>query len=109
MSALLDALYGLVPDIECKGLCFESCGFIGLSLAERERLRAAGLPVPSLEQHPCPLLDFAGRCSAYELRPMICRLYGTTPSLRCPYGCEPSSWLTDAEGHALLGETRAAA
>jgi Fe-S-cluster containining protein len=50
----------------------------------------------------CPVLNDAGRCSAYAVRPLICRLWGMVKMMRCPHGCEPSRWLTDDEAKSLL-------
>jgi hypothetical protein len=37
---------------------------------------------------------------------MICRLWGSTETMRCPFGCRPSRELTEAEGYALLERSR---
>lgn len=50
----------------------------------------------------CPLLTPGKRCSVYEHRPMICRIWAMTKKLRCPFGCRPSRWLSDKEAGALL-------
>ncbi|MHB9101062.1 MAG: hypothetical protein ACYC2E_06090 [Sulfuricella sp.] len=44
----------------------------------------AWLPVKSDEEHEAALADL--RCPA---RPLICRLFGTTPRLACPNGKRP--------------------
>jgi hypothetical protein len=41
-----------------------------------------------------------GRCAIYDDRPLVCRLWGAIPTMRCPFGCEPP--LTDEEGRALM-------
>lgn len=33
----------------------------------------------------CILLDKENKCSAYEDRPVVCRIYGKRPDLQCPY------------------------
>ena len=55
----------------------------------------ARLPVKSEAQHEaalahlnCPHLGPNG-CEVYDERPLICRLFGTTPSLPCPNGRRP--------------------
>jgi len=35
-----------------------------------------------------------GGCQVYEDRPVICRLFGTTPALLCPHGRRPDE-MTD--------------
>lgn len=55
----------------------------------------ARLPVKSEAEHAaalaelsCPHLGDKG-CQVYAERPLICRLYGTTPRLACPNGKRP--------------------
>lgn len=114
----LEDAYAALPRIECKGLCAKSCHytmFTPTELARAEQAAGRKLPIDAvLDEHGghwatltgdkkgrCPLLRL-GRCTTYEARPLLCRLYGLVPSMRCPYGCEPERWLTDAEGHELL-------
>ena len=33
----------------------------------------------------CPLLDKHGKCMVYTVRPMICRLFGSAKSMKCPH------------------------
>jgi Fe-S-cluster containining protein len=63
--------------------------------------RQGGLPPVRIS--PCRFL-LAGRCSIYSMRPAICRLFGAVdhPMLRCPHGCRPEKYLTDAESRAIL-------
>jgi len=83
-----------------------------MSPLERTQLRQVGvripLPVEALEtlkrdgNYACPALD-EGRCTVYERRPSICRLWGVVESLACPHGCRPEPRaLTDQEGFAFL-------
>ncbi len=53
------------------------------------------LPVKSDQAHAaalaelsCPYLGDKG-CQVYDDRPLICRLFGTTPRLACPNGNRP--------------------
>ena len=55
----------------------------------------AKLPVKSDEEHEaalanlsCPHLGENG-CQVYAERPLVCRLFGTTPRLACPKGKRP--------------------
>ena len=50
------------------------------------------------------LLNERGECSVHAIRPMICRLWGLTKSMACPFGCVPERWLTEDEAHALLAK-----
>lgn len=113
--ASLDELYARVPDAGCKGLCKDSCGPIAMTEIEWLRL---GSPEPAiheggnvwlgLSELACTVL-VEGRCSNYDARPMICRLWGATETMACPWGCRPLLPLTDAEARHLLRETRGAA
>ncbi len=47
-----------------------------------------------------------GRCSVYEVRPLICRLWGATEAMPCPFGCEPDRVLTDEESSALISAVK---
>jgi Fe-S-cluster containining protein len=101
--------------MECKGLCAGACGPIDMSAGERSLLRFRGVNVPSpleaLEQlaitgdYSCPAL-VDGRCSVYDVRPTICRLYGASEDFRCEHGCMPvGGFLTAAEGRSILAES----
>lgn len=96
MTATLDDLFAMVPDVRCKGLCTDACTVIGMGTAERERVDAVGGKVNDLDRVAeitspvCPSLT-VGRCSIYADRPLICRLYGAAEGLECPHGCRPAS------------------
>lgn len=119
MDARLDELYARVPGmLDCKGLCYDSCTRIALSPREQERIREqAGVTVPSagfldvLQPYSgqrCPALTPVGRCSVYEIRPMICRLFGAARDSGCEHGCTPIRWLHPVEARELLAEAFAA-
>lgn len=107
----LDDVYRQIPPFECKGECIESCGPISMTRAEREKLLGRGVDIPPMadglaalergEDYYCPAL-VDGRCSVYEDRPTICRLWGATESMPCPQGCTPADALSRAESHRLL-------
>ena len=105
----LDAIYASLPTIECKRLCYDSCGPIGGGLIEAKRMIAArgGRPI-GMAQPPavvCPLLTTDNACSVYRVRPLLCRLWGVMDSLPCTYGCVPTPrYLTHDEGMRLLFE-----
>lgn len=84
----LDAIYAILPKMECKGLCQECCGPILMTRLEWKRIKSAnkGKPTPIKKDLRCPLLK-DGRCSVYGVRPLICRLWG----------CKPERMLTDEE------------
>ena len=59
----------------------------------------ANLPIKSDLEHEialanlsCPHLGEKG-CQVYAERPLICRLFGTTPKLLCPNGKKPDEMI----------------
>ncbi len=92
----------MVPSANCKGLCAESCGPIVPSFAEDMRI---------MERHnvsidfdkttlTCSLLK-DGKCSIYEDRPLLCRLWGVVEKMPCVFGCETPTMSKKAEDKAF--------
>lgn len=111
IDAALQELYDQIPAIPaCDGSCWTSCGPIDMSDRERQRIRHAGFKITPMDEarasadtYWCEALTSGKRCAIYELRPVICRLWGVMESLPCPYGCIPDGgWLPDIEGHRLI-------
>lgn len=84
-----------------------------MSDRERQRIRAAGTRITPCDEALaqagrfwCDALTADKRCAVYELRPMICRLWGATESLPCIYGCVPEGGrrLPDTEAYRLIAE-----
>jgi Fe-S-cluster containining protein len=98
----MDALYAQLPSLACQGLCHDSCGPVDMSVRERARIIERAGPVTCGPGASCSMLTAERRCGVYDIRPMICRLWGLLRGLRCPYGCEPERWLTDAEACAFI-------
>jgi len=85
----LDRAYSLVPSANCKGLCRESCGPVLASLEERQRIMERhrlelGFDPKTLTCH----LLFNGKCTVYEDRPLLCRLWGVAEKMPCTFGCD---------------------
>lgn len=112
-------LWEQIPDSKCRGMCQEACSAIAMSELELELLSGhRPLPFPRMQamvddlsargnDYRCPML-MNGRCTAYEDRPTICRLYGSESVLRCEWGCEPEEgYLSHSEGQRILGESLA--
>lgn len=110
IASRMAALYAELPRVACKRLCQDSCAAMvfrnrGMTVFEFARATFGGTtPIP--DGHPLDLCTFLrqGRCSIYNQRPLVCRLWGVvdSPKMRCPHGCEPEWWLTDAEARALI-------
>lgn len=111
-DARLAALYEQVPAGSCSGACHGACCFIedAVSVRERERVeRASGRKLETIDHgiatsaeeadydpfgNPlarwrCSMLTEDGRCSVYDDRPMICRLFGVTKGIECHASCKP--------------------
>ena len=104
-SRRLQRIYDSIPDVGCKGLCQECCGPMACTEFEAARIeQVTGKPFPSASRcDSCPFLKDS-RCSIYKHRPVICRLWGAIPAMRCPFGCKPT--LSDREGKRVLLEVQ---
>jgi uncharacterized protein len=99
-----------IPNFECIPGCHDCCGPVTASSAEM-----FALPVVSDAQHAaaldglhCPHLAKNG-CTVYAERPLICRVFGTTPRLPCPHGRRPAQMIDgklDAQIQAFFMSTR---
>jgi Fe-S-cluster containining protein len=103
----LDALYAELPTIECQGHCWDSCGPIDMAAGERARIREAGVDIPAgrftvTGPKTCEALTWAHQCSVYDIRPLICRLWGLNREMVCNFGCKPSRLLSDRETYELI-------
>lgn len=106
----IDDLRRRIPSFVCVVGCHDCCGPVTASSEEMARL-----PVKSDAEHDralaelsCPHLGAHG-CEVYAERPLICRLFGTTPSLPCPNGARPVYMIdprTEREIHDFLARTR---
>ncbi|MDY7546979.1 YkgJ family cysteine cluster protein [Glaciimonas sp. CA11.2] len=83
-----------IPTFACVPGCHDCCGPVKASSDEMARM-----PVKSDTEHDvalanlsCPHLGEKG-CQVYEDRPIICRLFGTTPRLACPNGMRPDQMI----------------
>ena len=95
--AKLKEAYKRIPNANCKGLCQEACSMVGFSKLEGQRMtEAAGKPPFLTDDATCGYLS-EGKCSVYEQRPAICRLYGSTQKLACQFGCEPDGGRLEEE------------
>lgn len=101
----LDDLYAEIPHLACQGKCHSSCGPIGTTDVEAQRIHKKSGRWPTILNDgslTCALLTADKTCAVYTIRPTICRLWGVVKELACPWGCEPERWLTYREGLILL-------
>lgn len=102
--AELQALYDRIPKVHCKKLCQDYCTMIDASEVEHRLIaQVAGQRIHCQNGLQCGFLK-AGLCSIYNVRPMICRLFGAAQFLQCPHGCKPERLLSKEEGYGLLLE-----
>jgi hypothetical protein len=113
----MQAIYDQVPAMaDCKGNCWISCGPASMTPWESRRLALAGHEItPDMEARRwitdfwCEALGPDGRCQAYALRPLICRLWGAVDWLPCPWGCRPEGgWLPNETAFRLILESEQA-
>lgn len=113
----LQTIYNKVPAVQCKGKCTDECSLIPMTELEAGFIKElsirpvefdtfGGPPghvtmVPRDGKLSCPML-VRGRCSIYEARPMICRLFGVAQGISCPEGCKPIHELTKNEAQELI-------
>ena len=91
-----------IPAFACKEGCHDCCGPVTAPSDE-----VARLPTKSDKEHEealaelnCPYLGDNG-CQVYEERPLICRIFGTTPSLPCPNACAPVEMIAPKIEHQI--------
>jgi hypothetical protein len=106
----LSALRERIPTFRCIVGCHDCCGPVTASSIE-----AARLPVRTLAEHAAALDAFdcvhlgPHGCQVYDERPLICRLFGTTPRLPCPNGRRPVYLIdtrTEEEIQRFMATTR---
>jgi hypothetical protein len=99
-----------IPSFACVVGCHDCCGPVTASSEEVARLpaRTEAEHEAALAELGCPYLGPHG-CEVYDERPLICRLFGTTPRLPCPNGRRPVCMIdakTEREIHRFLARTR---
>jgi hypothetical protein len=102
----IDRLYARLPVVACRRLCGDACGPILLTELEARRLHVTAhakprtIPLARVDgstSERCVYLTARGLCAAYDVRPLICRVWGVVKALSCPHGCVPDSWLDDLD------------
>lgn len=103
----LQEIYNSLPRVDCQRKCAASCGPIVWTRIEHENIRKAvsgEFRIMADRSFPaCPYLD-GDRCTIYESRPLVCRLFGLIAKTPCPWGCKPERWLADEEVTAVYDE-----
>lgn len=99
-----------IPLFACTPGCHDCCGPVTASSEEVSRLpiKSEAEHEAALAEYNCPYLGKNG-CEVYGERPLICRLFATTPRLPCPNGKGPAVMIDKQveEGiHRFLAATR---
>lgn len=99
-----------IPAFECVPGCHDCCGPVTASSEEMARLprKSEAEHAQALAALSCPHLGENG-CQVYEERPLICRLFGTTPRLACPNGRRPETMIdarTEQQIYDYFQQTR---
>lgn len=106
----IEELRRRIPSFTCIVGCHDCCGPVTASSEE-----VAKLPVKREAEHQAALAELncvhlgEHGCEVYSERPLICRLFGTTPKLLCPNGQRPVYMVddkTEAEVFGFLRQTR---
>ena len=127
----LREVWSLIPNIKCEGKCYGACTTLDFtSPIEKKAVRSYRIerrlpyfefkvlspPSPEIAKHQaeghepndgcltCPYLTAQKRCSVYDVRPILCRIYGVSEILRCPFGCQPERVLTVDESSLIMGK-----
>ena len=114
---VLKKIYSKIPAVDCKGHCAEACANVPALPVENKYLEHIGIEpfddetvvikklTESGKSEACKHLK-DGKCSIYDNRPIICRLYGTTTTLKCSWGCVPKKYLPNQNAQALIRRLR---
>ena len=89
-DSTFEELRELIPTFSCIDGCHDCCGPVTASAQEVARLPTSteAEHQAALDKFDCVHLGKHG-CEVYSERPLICRLFGTTPRLPCPNGQRP--------------------
>ena len=93
----IQRLYEMIPKSDCKDGCVDCCYDL-IQVAPEEDERMGGYRWKEKCVH---LSD--KHCTVYENRALICRLFGTSETMRCD-GCIPERYLTDSETKKIISE-----
>ncbi len=96
-----------IPVFHCQEGCGECCGVHYWSTMEwkiitaflKEHGRKQKFARETLDM--CPYLDEEKKCTIYEVRPAICRLYGVVREMKCPHR-EPETYLSNDKATSIL-------
>lgn len=95
LSEKYKKLYAKIPSSKCRKGCFRCCTNMVQYTPEEEKAMG-GYAFDGICSH---LKD--GKCTVYEVRPFVCRLYGVSTMLQCEE-CSPEKLLNETETNELV-------
>jgi len=98
----LEALYAELPQMECTGQCESYCGPLVMTRTEFDLIKQETGVRPTVNQAEKCIFLRNGRCSIYNIRPLICRMWGQAENIMCPWGCKSERPLTQKEGQDFI-------
>jgi Fe-S-cluster containining protein len=72
--------------VELNGLCSDQCALVPVTYQELSLIEMAAGKRNIIVSNTCPYLE-KGKCTVYEVRPTVCRLWGIVKKMPCEYGC----------------------
>jgi Fe-S-cluster containining protein len=107
---IIARLRAQIPSFECVPGCHDCCGPVTTSSEEMSRLprKPEAEHEAALNELNCVHLGPKG-CTVYGERPLICRLFGTTPKMACPNGRKPDQMIDpeiERQVHHYIATTR---
>lgn len=94
-ASKIGELYKKIPESKCDNQCTRCCTNI-IQFTPSEKASMGGYEYNGKCSH---LID--GKCSIYENRPFVCRIFGTSEILRCD-NCIPERFLSEKETEELV-------
>lgn len=95
-------LYSMIPEVIGCTNCGNCCGPVPFAPVESKKV----VPIKKVfkgEDLSCPYRK-EGKCSIYENRPLMCRLFGATdpPDLMCPNGAKAEKTLSKKKTSKII-------
>lgn len=116
----LQVIYDSVPKMICENNCRDCCGMTRWFPVEAiniiDFLKAYDMKEKEAKSFLdyCPYLDKESKCTIYPVRPIICRLFGSTDhtkikrgikvSMICPKDCKPKKYLTSQQSISMMNK-----
>ena len=109
---LHEELYAQIPDMICPPGCSDCCCLVRFSRYEVAQISTTRIVHALFKRfrqattQKCPYLTEDNRCNIYQVRPFVCRLFGTADieRLRCTKGMEPEKTLSAEEAEKLINQ-----